>query len=226
MDELTHAGDEHFDPAYVEGYNRKASFDPTRDLALLRNLGFGAESTLIEIGTGTGEFALAAARSCRRVMAVDISPTMLDALRLEVARQGVTNLEIVPKGFLTYEHRGERADFVFSRNALHHLPDFWKAVALERIAGMLRPGGVLRLRDLIFSFELEEAVSAIDAWLETAPARSEDGWTQGELATHLREEYSTFSWLIEPMLQKAGFEIRQATYSESRVFAEYVCVSV
>jgi ubiquinone/menaquinone biosynthesis C-methylase UbiE len=226
MDELNHAGDEHLDPVYVEGYDRKASFDPTPDFVLLRNFGFSAESTLIDFGTGAGEFALAAARTCRRVVAVDISLAMLEALRLKAARQGVTNLEVVRQGFLTYEHRGEEADFVFSRNALHHLPDFWKAVALERIARMLKAGGVLRLRDLVFSFEPEDSGRVIEAWLERAPARPEDGWTQIELETHLREEYSTFSWLLEPMLDRAGFEIRQAAYSESRVFAAYACVRV
>ncbi len=42
---------------------------------------------------------------------------------------------------------------MFTRNALHHLPDFWKAIALDRIATFLRPGGVLRLHDLIFDFQ-------------------------------------------------------------------------
>jgi ubiquinone/menaquinone biosynthesis C-methylase UbiE len=226
MDELTHAGDEHRDAGYVEGYDRKASFDPIPDVARLRSLGLSGESTLIDLGTGTGDFALAAARACRQVIAVDISPAMIEALRLKMARQRITNLEVVLDGFLTYEHQGPQADFVFSRNALHHLPDFWKALALKRMAGMLRPGGVLRLRDIVFSFEPEDARNVIDAWLEGAPARPEDGWTQIELEMHLREEYSTFSWLMEPMLQKAGFEIRQASYSESRVFAAYVCVKV
>ncbi len=94
------------------------------------------------------------------------------------------------------------------------------------MAGMLKPGGVLRVRDLVFSFEPEDTGRMIEAWLGTAPVRSQEGWTRIELETHLREEYSTFSWLVEPMLQKAGFEIRQASYSESRVFAAYVCVKV
>ena len=32
-----------------------------------------------------------------------------------------------------YEHGGPPADFVFTRNALHQVPDFWKAIALDRI---------------------------------------------------------------------------------------------
>jgi hypothetical protein len=41
---------------------------------------------------------------------------------------------------------------VYTRNALHQLPDFWKAVALDLVGQMLRPGGVLRLRDLLHDF--------------------------------------------------------------------------
>ena len=35
---------------------------------------------------------------------------------------------------LTYEHEGDPPDAVLTRNALHHLPDFWKVAGLERIA--------------------------------------------------------------------------------------------
>jgi hypothetical protein len=56
----------------------------------------------------------------------------------------------VQAGFLTYEHQGDLTDFVYSRNALHHLPDLWKALALKRIATFMNPGGILRLRDFFF----------------------------------------------------------------------------
>jgi SAM-dependent methyltransferase len=78
---------------------------------------------------------------------------MIEHLRAKAARFGAHNLEPVRAGFLTYEHRGEPADFVYTRNAVHHLPDFWKAVALNRISAFLKPEGVLRLRDLVDSFE-------------------------------------------------------------------------
>jgi|ERR1039457_15691 trans-aconitate methyltransferase len=59
--------------------------------------------------------------------------------------------------FLSCQHAGPPADFVFTRNALHQLPDSWKAIALDRVAGMLRPGGVLRVEDLIYDFQPSEA---------------------------------------------------------------------
>ena len=87
-------------------------------------------------------------------------------------RPGWANVECVQAGFLSYEHTGAPADAVYTRNALHQLPDFWKALALERIASMLRPGGVLRLRDLIFDFQPAEAGTVLDDWLDGAVAGS------------------------------------------------------
>lgn len=223
IDELEHAGDEHVDTRYVQGYDRKARFDPTADLAILRDLGLGPTRTLVDLGAGTGELSLAAAQICLRVVAVDVSAAMLDVVRAKALQRGATSLEVVRAGFLSYEHAGEQADFVYTRNALHHLPDFWKGIALWRIAKLLRPGGSLMLRDLIFSFEPEESDRVVEAWIKAAPDRPESGWTRSELETHLRDEHSTFTWLLEPMLERAGFEIHSATYDDSKVFAAYTC---
>jgi SAM-dependent methyltransferase len=226
LDELAHAGPEHLDAAYVSGYDRKASTDFSVDVELLTGLGMDGSSTLVDLGCGTGGLALAAAGICRRVVAVDVSAAMLDALAARARDRGLDALEVVRAGFLTYEHRGEPADFVYSRNALHHLPDFWKAVALRRAAAILRPGGVLQLRDLVYGFEPEEAEAAVEAWLDRAAARPEDGWTRPELETHLREEHSTYDWLLRPMLERAGFEIRRAEVAGTRTYAAYTCVRV
>jgi len=225
-DEVAMAGPEHLDPEYAAGFDRKSAFDPGPDLDVLRRQGFGGASTIVDLGAGTGEFAIAAARLCRRVVAVDVSPAMLQVLRRKLEEHDIANVEVVAAGFLTYEHRGDAADFVFSKNALHHLPDFWKAVALERIASLLKTGGVLRLRDLVYSFEPRDRESLIDSWLSAAPANAAVGWTRGELETHVRDEFSTYSWLLEAMLSRAGFEIRDAEYAESKVFAAYTCVRV
>ena len=224
LNELAYAGNEHLDPEYVTAYDRKSDTDPTEDLTLLRTLELGETSVVVDLGAGTGTFALAAAPLCRRVVAVDVSSAMLAALSAKVEQLGLTNVEVVHAGLLSYEQRGAPADFLYSRNALHHLPDFWKALALKRAAGMLRPGGVLRLHDLVFSFDPHEAGSTIEAWLAGASERPEDGWTRAELEAHVREEYSTFSWLLEPMLERAGFDIQEVSYRPSRTYAAYTCV--
>jgi SAM-dependent methyltransferase len=224
FDEYAHAGLEHLDPAYVATYDTKARTDPNEELALLLDLGLNHTSTLLDFGAGTGSLALATARVCRRVVAIDVSAAMLERLRMNVTQLDLANVECVRSGFLTYKHQGEPADFVYSRNALHHLPDFWKGVALSRVAATLKTGGILYLRDLVFSFDPQDTEAIVEAWLARAPARPKEGWTASELATHVREEYSTYSWLLEPLLERSGFEVREAEYSASRVFAAYTCV--
>ena len=223
IDELGHAGDEHLDPTYVPDYDRKAGTDPQEDVERLQDLGLNPSHTLVDLGAGTGTFAVAAAPLCRRVVAVDVSREMLAVLRekLDVSRIG--NVEIVQAGFLSYDHRGAPADFVYSRHALHHLPDFWKALALVRLAAILKPGGVLYLQDLVYSFDPDEAEHEIESWLARASARPESGWTRAELETHVREEYSTFSWLLEPMIERAGFAIRDARH-DNPIFSTYTCI--
>ncbi len=224
IDELAHAGAEHRDPTYIAGYDRKAGTEPGEDVARLRELGMDGGSALVDLGAGTGSFALAAAPFCGRVVAVDVSLAMLDALRKKAEATGATNVEVVRAGFLSYEYTSAPADFVYSRNALHHLPDFWKALALRRIAEMLRPGGVLLLRDLVFSFEPSQAQARLKSWFADAAPMPDVGWTRAEYEEHVRTEYSTFSWLLEPMLEHAGFAIRTAEHSPSGIYAAYVCV--
>ncbi len=223
LDEIALAGPEHLDPAYIAGYDRKTGFDPSPDLAVLRELGFGAASTLVDLGAGTGTFALAAAAECKRVVAVDVSPAMIAMIASKTAERGITNVEVMRAGFLSYRHAGAPPDFVYTRNALHHLPDFWKGIALDRIAQLLRPGGVLRLRDLVYAFDPRDADTYIGAWLDSAAERPELGWTREEYEVHLRNEHSTFSWLLEPMIERAGFTIDRAEYDSRRIYADYAC---
>jgi SAM-dependent methyltransferase len=224
LDEIAHAGGEHLDPEYVQSYDQKAATDPEQDVARLRALGLSETHTLVDFGAGTGTLALAAAPFCRRVVAVDVSAAMLRRLEEKAHQLGIGNVEGVHGGFLSYEHHGEPADFVYSRHALHHLPDFWKALALQRVAEILRPGGVLQLRDLIYSFDPGEAEEIFERWLAGAAKSPDLGWTRQELETHIRDEYSPFSWLLEPMLERAGFVIQEINHDPSRLYSEYICV--
>lgn len=217
LDELAHAGREHLDAAYVAAYDEKSQTDWTDDIAALLALGIGATSTVVDLGAGTGGFATAIAPHVARVIAVDVSAPMVAAMRAR-------GVEAVHGGFLSYEHQGKPPDAVFTRNALHHLPDFWKAIALERVARLLRPGGVLRFRDLVYSFEPKEADEVIAQWLDAASDDPAAGWTAAELAEHVREEHSTFTWLLEPMLERAGFEVRDRALTPTRTYAAYTCI--
>ena len=223
LDELGSAGRENLDPAHVARYDGKEDAGAAAEVALLAALGLGAESTLVELGPGTGQLTVAVAPRCRRVIAVDVSAPMLAALRAKLEELRIENVETVEAGFLTYVHGGPPADFAYSRYALHHLPDFWKAVALTRLRAVLRPGGVLRLWDVVFDFEPAEAEARIEAWCASGGGGEvESDWTRGELEEHVRDEHSTFSWLLEPMIERCGFGIETAERSADGIFAKYL----
>ncbi len=224
-DELQHAGREHFDEQHARRYDAKMDAGAAGEVALLQAAGaLGPAATVIELGAGTGQFALAAAQVCGRVVAVDISPVMLARLEAKLERLAVSNVEVVNAGFLTYRHGGDPADLVYSRFALHHLPGFWQAIALRRIADMLRPGGVLRLSDVVYDFEPAQAEERIEAWIADGVSSDvETGWTRAEFAEHVRDENSTFTWLLEPMIERAGLQITDASHSASGVLAQYLC---
>ncbi|NBM16802.1 methyltransferase domain-containing protein [Streptomyces sp. GC420] len=226
IDELAHAGPEHLDPAFVAGFDRKQGYpDPAADLALLRDHGIGPSSTVVDLGAGTGRFALAAVRAgIGRVIAVDISPAMIGHLRARATESGATGrLECVRAGFLSYEHEGPAADAVHTRHALHQLPDFWKGVALDRIARILRPGGILRLRDLVYDFRPAQARTVLDSWLAGAARDPADGYTAEDYAEHVRTEHSTYRFLLEPLLEASGFEIADVSF-EGSLYGAYTCV--
>jgi len=225
LDELAYAGRENLDAAHVARYDRKEDADPAGEVAALLASGLVADATVVDLGAGTGQFTLAVAPNVRRVVAVDVSPVMLDHLRAKLANASVDNVECVQAGFLTYDHAGAPADVVYSRYALHHLPDFWKALALTRIASMLRPGGILRLADVVYGFDAPDAAAGLEQWMAGATSASIDtDWTRAELEEHVRDEHSTFTWLLEPMISRAGLVIERADYSADRMVARYTCV--
>ncbi len=226
LDEVANAGRENLDPVHVQRYDQKEDAAAADELAVLTGFGLSGDSVVVDLGAGTGQFALAAARVCSRVVAVEVSPVMLEALMRRVDEEGVANIDVVASGFLTYEHEGPLADFAYSRYALHHLPDFWKAIALDRIRRLLRPGGVFRLWDVVYSFEPEASAERIEAWCATGASDADADRTRVELEEHVRDENSTYAWLLEPMIQRCGFRIEEAVYSEDGISARYVLRSI
>jgi SAM-dependent methyltransferase len=222
IDELAHAGPEHLDAGFIVGYDRKQGYpDSGEDLGEFEAHGLGSSARIVDLGAGTGQFAVPAARRFGHVTAVDVSPAMLAALRGKAA--GLGNVVCVRAGFLSYNHDGPPADGVYTRNALHQIPDFWKGLALQRIADTLRPGGVLRLRDLIYDFRPAEAGEVFKTWFAAAAKDPADGYTAADYAEHIRTEFGTYRWLLEPMLAAAGFEIVSVTF-ERRLYGAYTCL--
>ncbi len=179
---------------------------------IIRRLGLGSQSTVIDLGAGTGAFALHAARTCRTIYAVDISSAMLDHCRQQAAQAGLKNIVFCHAGLLGYEHRGEPADAAVCVAVLHHLPDFWKLQALRRCCGMLKPGGKFCLFDIVFpSGQEAELPSMIDGWLASVESMAVARMAE-EALVHVRDEFSTYDWIMEGLLRNSGFRIDTAEY--------------
>lgn len=222
LDEVGHAGRENLDAEHASRYDAKEDADAEAEVALLRQLGLTGGCTVLDLGAGTGQFTVAVAPACALVIAVDVSPVMLGPLEAKVEAMGLTNVEVVRAGLLTYEHEGAPVDVAYSRLALHHLPDVWKAVALTRLRRIMRPGGVFRLADVVYDFEPADAEERLEAWCATGGDDAEAEWSREELEEHVRDEHSTFTWILEPMLERCGFRIEGAERSADGILARYV----
>lgn len=223
-DELKQIGTDFDDSSQVEAYDRNQKSSTTEaEQALINRLGISEKHSVIDIGAGTGTFAIQAALTGAYVYAVDVSQVMLAYAQQKASyANAINNIEFHHSGFLTYEHKSDLVDFVVTKSALHHLPDFWKMVAFLRMNTMLKNGGILYLRDAIFSFNPVEYQSHIKAWIERVGKPPGEGFTKLDFETHVREEHSTFGWIIEGMLKQAGFVIEEADYFAPE-YAQYFC---
>lgn len=97
----------------------------------------------LEIGCGVGRLTIPMAREFREVLAIDIAPTMLERLRANCAREGITN--VVP--LLSNERPpAKRVDLVYSRIVLQHIEHEGEVRRyLELVAAILEPDGIAHL---------------------------------------------------------------------------------
>jgi ubiquinone/menaquinone biosynthesis C-methylase UbiE len=183
-------------------------------------LGIEATDTLIDFGSGTGTFAVQAAQRYSRVCAVDISQTMLDLASTKAAQANVSNIEFHHAGFLTYQHTGRAADAIVTTFAFHHLPDFWKGFALNRMNRMLKTGGQLYIHDVIL--EHATAIENISTFIQKQEAAGGD-FLREDAEGHFRDEYSTYDWVMDGLLSRAGFTI-ESKQMDGGVMGTYLCI--
>ncbi len=222
-DEMKQIGTDYTDPDEIAAYDRRQQ--QYRDTlaeskAIVERLGLGADQTVLDMGSGTGAFALHAAGLCAKVYAVDVSEPMLSFVRERAEQTGLSNIEFHHGGFLTYEHEAEPVDAIVSQIALHHLPDAWKLIGLTRLAGNLTTGGRLYLKDLVFTFDPADYRRVFDEKIRDF-AQATDPEFASQLETHIRQEFSTLDWIMEGILRRAGFTIDLADYRAG--LAEYLC---
>lgn len=118
----------------------------------------GAE--LLDVATGPGTLAVQAARSARRVTAVDFSPRMLEELRKRTRELGLTNVELLHADGQALPLAADRFDAAFSMFGLIFFPD--RARGFSELLRVLRPGG----RAVVASWRPFSTVPPIEATFE------------------------------------------------------------
>jgi len=94
---------------------------------------------ILEVGCGTGDFAIFLARSGANVTAVDVSPKCIEVARERARRNGLArqiNAQVVPVERLTFEDG--RFDLVFGASMIHHVDI---SLASREVHRVLKPGG-------------------------------------------------------------------------------------
>jgi 2-polyprenyl-3-methyl-5-hydroxy-6-metoxy-1,4-benzoquinol methylase len=162
-----------------------------------------------DIGCGNGIFACEAALMGAEVDAIDISPAMLQlAERYALSRKAPIRTR--SSGLLSFAYEPNSYDLIVSEFTLHHLPDFWKAVALSRIYAALKPGANFYLRDIVFVSMPDGCERDVEQWADFNIKNH--NFARDSVVTHMRDEYSTFGWAIERMLTEVGFTLLSADY--------------
>src|SRR5258705_395192 len=87
-DELATAGRENLDPVRIARYDDKEDGDAAGETAMLFELGLPEKPTVVDLGAGTGPVHAPGRQRTGRVVAVDISPTMLEHLAAKLERSG------------------------------------------------------------------------------------------------------------------------------------------
>src|SRR3954470_10142763 len=180
-----------------------------RARAALTMLGVQRGWRIADIGCGNGVLACEAALMGAEVDAIDISPAMLRLAEIQARDRNVA-IRTQSAGLLSFAYQPNTYDLVVSEFALHHLPDFWKAVALSRIHGALKPGSNFYLRDIVFVSMPDGTDRDVEGWADFS-IKNHD-FDRDSVVNHMRDEYSTFGWVIERMLTDVGFQIVSVDY--------------
>jgi 2-polyprenyl-3-methyl-5-hydroxy-6-metoxy-1,4-benzoquinol methylase len=180
-----------------------------RARAALTMLGVQRGWRVADIGCGNGVLACEAALIGAEVDAIDISPAMLRLAEIQ-ARDRKVAVRTQSAGLLSFAYQPNSYDLIVSEFTLHHLPDFWKAVALSRIHSALKPGANFYLRDIVYVSMPDGSERDVGAWADFNTKNHD--FARDSVITHMRDEYSTFGWVMERLLTDVGFTLVSADY--------------
>ena len=102
---------------------------------------------MLDVSTGAGHTALAFAPHVARVVAVDLTPEMLNTARKLAEQRGISNIEFKPADAHALPFEDNTFDLVTNRIALHHYSDARRAIS--EMVRVCQPGALIGFTDNI-----------------------------------------------------------------------------
>jgi len=144
---------------FAAGYVTSITHAKGADLDMLVDIARPQSSWhALDIATGGGHTALKFAPHVEKVVATDLTPTMLEKAKEFITGQSITNAEFKVADAENLPFDDAQFDLVTCRIAPHHFPDIAKFV--RESARVLKNGGLLLIQDHVLSENLEVAALA------------------------------------------------------------------
>lgn len=109
---------------------------------------------VLDLGTGTGAVAIELAPQVKEVLALDVSPKMLEKAAQKVAAARLRNVALVHGSILQVREIAERwagrVNLAMATHVFRYLDPDEKRRAIELVAGLLAPGGRFLIGDVMF----------------------------------------------------------------------------
>lgn len=132
--------DRRFDPtkmSKLDNPERRKALPPEE---LLKMIQIGDQDSVLDLGAGTGYFAIPAAQMTRgTIYALDVEPQMLTFIEERVEEQGIRNINLVEGVIEEIPLADESVNHVLASFVLHEVEPLSKG--LEEIHRVLKKGG-------------------------------------------------------------------------------------
>jgi ubiquinone/menaquinone biosynthesis C-methylase UbiE len=185
-----------FDPK-AQAYLTSAVHAAGPDLEQARQLVQQAampQQSMLDVGCGAGHLSFVLAPYFQRVVATDLSPSMLAIVHAAAEQRQLPQIEVQPASAQALPFSDGHFDLVSTRYSAHHWHDV--PAALREMRRVTRPGGTLLMIDL-----MGDESPMVDTHLQAIELLRDP--------SHVRD-YSPPQW--RSMLVTAGFQLQQEAF--------------